>query len=160
MLTSDLTQRIRAIFLHENERVTIEDAAVLLGRTEADVLAAIEAGDIETIATCSGLLIDTRELAEQAVHVWPLKVIEEALGRDASIVMPAGLRTTKLTVRVPAFLIQVLHILAADNGEDADALLARELHGLAHTHRERLCSSIVDFDDCVDWPLVEYVRAS
>ncbi len=160
MLDPVLIERIRSIFLHEKERVTIEEAAVMLGRAEKDIRAAIKRGEIEATTTCSGMQIDTRELAEQAVHVWPLATIEEALGRDASMVMPSGLRSSKLTVRVPAFLIQTLHILAGENGEDADALLTRELHGLAHMNRERLASRIVEFDDCVDWPCVEYEPAS
>ena len=160
MLDPAITERIRAIFLHEREHVTIEDAAAMLGWAEADILAAIEAGDIETITTCSGTRIDTRELAEQAVHVWPMTVIEEALAGDASLVLPVGLRSKELTVRVPQFLIQALHMLAEENGEEADALIARELHGMAHMYRARLSSRIDDFDECVDWPLVEYSRAS
>ncbi len=160
MLDPTTKERIRAIFLHENERVTIEDAASMLGRTEKEIRAAIKKGDIEAITTCSGPVIDTRELAEQAVHEWSLQVIEEALGRDASMVMPRGLRSSKLTVHVPVFLIQVLHILAAENGEDADALLTRELHGLAHMNRDRLAPRIIEFDECVDWPHVEYEKAS
>ena len=160
MLDLAVTERIRSIFLQEQPRVTIDRAAELLGRTKADLKAAIRSGDIETIETCSGPQIDARELAEQALHVWPLLVVEEALGRDASMVMPAGLRSSKITVRLPAFLIQTLHILAGENGEDANALLTRELHGLAHMNRERLSHRIVEFADCVDWPLVEYEKAS
>lgn len=160
MLDPAVTGRIRAIFLHAEKHVTIEEAAAMLGRSEAEILQAIEEGDIEALSTCSGRVIDTRELAEQATHVWPLKVIEEALGRDASMVMPAGLRCKKLTVRVPAFVIQALHILAEENGEDADALLARELHGLAVVHRERLAARIVEFDECADWPVIDYEKAS
>jgi hypothetical protein len=102
MLSRDLIERIRSIFLHETEHVTIEEAAAMLGRTEDDIHAAIARGEIETVTTCSGTRIDTRELAEQAVHVWPLVTIEEALGRDASMVMPRGLRSSKLTVLVRA----------------------------------------------------------
>jgi hypothetical protein len=160
MLDPTTAERIRAIFLHAEKHVTIEEAAAMLGRTEAEILRAIDDGDIEAFSTCSGRAIDTRELAEQATHVWPLKVIEEALGRDASMVMPDGLRCRKLAIRVPAFLIQALHILAEGNGEDADALLARELHGLAVVHRERLAARIVDFDECADWPVVDYEKAS
>lgn len=160
MLDPVVKERIRAIFLHTQTNVTIEDAAALLGRSKKDIRSAIKAGEIETITTCSGPRIDTRELAEQAVHVWPMTVIEEALGRDASMVLPEGLRSSKLTVRVPAFLIQALHILAGENGEGADALLARELHGLAHAARERLSRRIVEFDDCLHWPHVAYERAS
>lgn len=160
MLDPTTVERIRAIFLHAEKHVTIEKAAAMLGRTEAEILQGIEEGDIEALSTCSGRVIDTRELAEQATHVWPLKVIEEALGRDASMVMPDGLRCKKLTVRVPGFLIQALHILAEENGEDAEALLARELHGLAVGYRGRLAERIVEFDDCADWPVIEYEKAS
>ena len=37
---------------------------------------------------CGGAMI-VHELAEQAVHVWPIDAIEEALGRDAALVLPA-----------------------------------------------------------------------
>lgn len=160
MLTPDLVERIRSIFLHEDKHVTIEQAAAMLDRTEADIVRAVDEGEIETVTTCVGRVIESRELAEQATHVWPLKVIEEALGRDASMVMPAGLRCKKLTVRLPAFLIHALHILAENDGQDADALLARELHDLVLAHRDRLAPRIAEFDDCADWPIIEFEKAS
>ena len=160
MLDPTITGRIRSIFLHAERQVTIAEAAKLLGRAEEEIAAAIEAGEIETITTCSGVRIDTREVAEQAVHTWPMTAIEEALGRDASVVMPDGLRSSKLTVHVPSFLIQSLLFLADENGETPDALLARELHGLAQFGRERLSRRIIDFDECIDWPSVQYDRAS
>ena len=39
--------------------------------------------------------------------------------------------------------------------ESADALLTRELHGLAYAHRERLGASISGFAEAVGWPFVE-----
>jgi hypothetical protein len=42
-----------------------------------------------------------------------------------------------------------------ENGESADALLTRELHGLAYAHRERLGASIAGFAEAVNWPFPE-----
>ena len=82
-----LIERIRSIFLHDEPRVTLAGAARLLGRSHDDITAAIDEGDIETIATGGGPMIDIREIAEQAIHVWPLVTIEEALGADASLIL-------------------------------------------------------------------------
>jgi hypothetical protein len=160
MLDPAITERIRSIFLQEQPRVTIDRAAELLGRTKADLKAAIRSGDIETIETCSGPQIDARELAEQALHVWPILAIEEALGKEASLILPPGVRSHNVTFRLPRYLIQTIHCLAALNGETGEALLARELHGLAHAHRAPLAKLIPDLEECVDWPLVEYAHAS
>ena len=53
------------------------------------------------VFTCSGVRVDIRELAEQALHVWPLVVSEEALGREASLILPPGLRTRRFAARLP-----------------------------------------------------------
>ena len=66
MLDSAVTERIRSIFLHDEARVTIEDAAQLLGRSGGEIAASIEDGEIEAASGCSGPMIDIRELAEQA----------------------------------------------------------------------------------------------
>src|SRR5713226_9497111 len=79
MLDPTVTERIRSIFLHDETRVTIEMAARMLGRSGGEIAAAIEDGEIETTSGCSGPMIDIHELAEQAVHVWPIDAIEEAL---------------------------------------------------------------------------------
>jgi hypothetical protein len=142
MLDPTVAERIRSIFPEDEARVTIEVAGRLLGMSGVEVAAAIEDGDIEATQCCSGPMIDVRELAKQAVHVWPIATIEEALGREAALVLPAGVRTRKFTARLPRYVVSALECLAEENGESADSLLRRELHGLAYTHRERLGASI------------------
>ena len=100
-------------------------------------------------------MIDIRELAEQAVHVWPIDAIEEALGRDAALILPAGVRTRRFTARLPRYVVAALECLAEENGESTDALLTRELHGLAYAHRERLGARIAGFAEAVAWPALE-----
>jgi len=153
MLDPNLTGCIRSIFLHHEPRVTVAGAARLLGRAPDDITAAIQEGDIETIATESGPMIDIREIAEQALHVWPLVTIEEALGADASLILPPGVRTRKFSTRLPRYIIAALHRLAEENGESIEALLTRELHGLAHANKDRLAAAIPGFGEAIDWPL-------
>ena len=155
MLDPTVTERIRSIFLHDEARVTIEDAARLLGRSGGEIEAAIEEGEIEAASGGGGAMIDIHELAEQAVHVWPIDAIEEALGRDAALVLPAGVRTRRFTARLPRYVVAALECLAEENGESAGALLTRELHGLAYAHRQRLGASIAGFAEAVNWPFPE-----
>src|SRR3954451_22031512 len=103
MLDSALNQRIRAIFLHHEARVTIGEAAGMLGWSSAEMGAAVANGEIEVVGTCSGKWIEVRELAEVALQRWSLVTIEEALGRDAASILPTGLRTRKFTVRLPRY---------------------------------------------------------
>ncbi len=111
MLDPNLTERIRSIFLHHEARVTVEGAAELLGVSREGMAAAIDGGDVETVGACSGTRIDIRELAEQALHVWPVVAIEEALGREASLTLPPGVRTRRFAARLPRYLIGALHIV-------------------------------------------------
>ncbi|HXA18738.1 MAG TPA: hypothetical protein VN380_17215 [Thermoanaerobaculia bacterium] len=137
--------------VHINE---VPDAARLLGRSGGEIAAAIEDGEIEATSACGGPMIDIHELAEQAVHVWPID--EEAMRRDATLVLPEGVRTRRFTVvRLPRYVVAALECLAEENCESAGALLTRELHGLAYAHRERLGASIAGFAEAVNWPFPE-----
>ena len=129
MLDSAVIQRIRAIFLHHESRVTIAEAAGMLGWSRAEMNRAIRSGEIEVVETCSGKRIELRELAAYALQQWPLAAIEEALGRDATLILPAALRTRKLTVRLPQYQIGALQVLADDGRESVEAMLTRMFGG-------------------------------
>lgn len=155
MLDPAVTERIRSIFLQDEAYVTIEAAGRLLGMSREELAAAVEGGEIETVRGCRGPMVEVRELAEQAVHVWAIDEIEEALGREAALVLPAGVRTRRFAARLPRYLVAALQCLAEENGESVDALLTRELHGLAYPHRERLGAAIAGFAEAVNWPFQE-----
>jgi hypothetical protein len=70
-------------------------------------------------------------------------------------VLQEGVRTRRFTTRLPRYVVSALECLAEENGESADALLTRELHGLAYMHRERLGASIAGFAKAVNWPMQE-----
>lgn len=152
MLDLDLIERIRAIFLHHQDHVTIAEAADMLGWTRADMNAAIRNGDIEPIGTCSGKMIELRELAGHALHLWSLNTIEDALGRDATLIMPPALRTRKLTLRLPLYQVAVLKLLADEGRESVDTMLERMFHELTDNEKERLAPRIPGLVEAIGWP--------
>ena len=152
MLDPALIQRIRAIFLHHKSRVTIADAAGLLGWSRAEMNAAIRNGEIEVVETCGGKRIELRELAAYALQQWPLTDIEEALGPDATLILPPALRTRKLTVRLPRYQIGALEVLAEDGRESVDAMLTRMFEELTDLNQQRLARVIPGLAEAMTWP--------
>lgn len=151
----DLIQRIRAIFLHHRERVTLSEAADMLGWSRAEMNAAVRNGDIEPVGTCSGKMIELRELVGQALNLWSLATIEEALGRDAMLILPPALRTRKFTVRVPLYQIAALKILADEGHESVNAMVERTFHELVDHDKQRLTARIPGLAEAIDWPEIE-----
>lgn len=152
MLERAVADRIRAIFLHERPHVTIAEAAQMLGWTFGEMEAAIVRGEIEVQAACSSPVIDLRELAEKALQFWPLATIEAALGQHAKLVIPSALRIRKLVLRLPAYQLAALRILAEDGAETVDEMLMRMFHELADINRDRLEPRIPGLVEAIAWP--------
>jgi hypothetical protein len=104
------------------------------------------------VETCRGKRIELRELAVYSLQEWPLTAIEEALGRDATSILPPALRTRRLTVRLPRYQIGALQVLAGEGRESVDALLVRMLEELTDVHQERLARVIPGLAEARAWP--------
>jgi len=116
MLEAEVVKAIHAIFLHHEHRVTLVEAARMLGWTRARMNEAVDAGEIDVVEICGGKrMIEIRELGHYAVDKWAFHVIEKALGREASLIMPPALRTRNVTLRLPQCYMQLLEILASEN---------------------------------------------
>ncbi|HYK04681.1 MAG TPA: hypothetical protein VE974_23210 [Thermoanaerobaculia bacterium] len=152
MLAQDVAERIRTIFLHEQPYVTIAEATRMLRWSRSEMNRAIRDGEVELTTTCSGERFDIRELAEMAFDLWTLPVIEEALGREASLILPPAVRTRKLVVRLPAYQVAALRTLAGDASESVDTMLERMFLELADIHRERLAPVISGLAEAIAWP--------
>ena len=139
MVEPDVATSIRAIFLHHEQRVTLDEAARMLGWTRARLNEAIEAEEFSVVETCGGKrMIEIRELAHYAVYEWPFHVIEKALGREASLIIPPALRTRKITLRLPQCYIQLLEILASENQQSVTKYLELTCDELLFNEKERL----------------------
>jgi len=80
MLEPDLIFRIRHIFLQPRPHVSIMQAEGLLGWTHRQMSEAIDNGDVELWTTPLGKWFPRAEMMAKALEIWPMHVIEEALG--------------------------------------------------------------------------------
>jgi hypothetical protein len=119
VLDPDLIERIRTIFLQEGENVSISDATVLFGWSRRQMKHAVDAGEIETIGTRSGKAIVPEEVMAIAVDLWSLETVEEALGPDASGVLPETIRTRELPARLPRYQVAMLESTSRSGGRRA-----------------------------------------
>jgi hypothetical protein len=83
MLEPDLISRIRHIFLQPRPHVSIMQAEGLLGWTRRQMSEAIENGEVELWTTPLGKWFPRAEMMAKALEIWPMHVIEEALGDAA-----------------------------------------------------------------------------
>lgn len=152
MLDPDLIERIRTIFLQEGAHVSISDAMVLFGWSRQRIKDAVEAGEIETIATWSGTAIAREEVMAIAVDLWSLETIEGALGPDASTVLPEAIRTCELPTRLPRYQVAMLEYFAERRQTNVSNVLTRELDDFASTHFEELSLAVHGFAEAFEWP--------
>ena len=155
MLDPDLVQRIRAIFLHEEPYVSICDAAALLGWSREEMEGAVAGSEVEVVRTWNGDAMPMHDIVAKARERWPAEVIEEALGREAALVLPRGLRTRKIAARLPLYQVAMLEYLAARRQPTVAHVLSENLDDLAGEHLQELSSAIAEFGDAFEWPHAE-----
>ena len=73
-----------------------------------------------------------------ALDLWSLETVEEALGPDASRVLPAAIRTCELPARLPRYQVAMLEYFAEQRQTSVSNVLARELEDLERAFRGAL----------------------
>lgn len=143
---------IRRLFLKPEASYPLDDAAKLLGMKQKRLQAWVEAGEIEALHTCTGVVLPWEELASFAMEWWSQEAVEEALGRDAASVIPELLRLAELEVRIPRMEVVALERAAGREGKTVDAVLARELLDFVSANAEWLSEEVVGFSEAFVWP--------
>ena len=138
MLEPDLISRIRHIFLQPGPHVSIMQATRLLGWSRRQMSEAIESGEVELWTTPLGKWFPRAEMMAKALEIWPMHIIEEALGDDADGILPQAIRSAELRVRLPRHHIDMLHYRADQQETTVSGVLERELDGIASAHIEEL----------------------
>jgi len=139
MLETDVISRIRHIFLQQRPHVSISQATRLLGWTQRQMSEAIEAGEVELWTTPLGKWFPRAEMMAKALEIWPLHVIEEALGDDAEGILPQAIRTAELRVRLPRHHIDTLEYRADQQETTVSGMLERELEGASPARTSKSC---------------------
>jgi hypothetical protein len=159
MLEPDVIDRIRNIFLHDRPHVSISEATDLLSWTRREMAEAIAAGEVELMTTPLGKWFWREELMSKALEIWPLEVIEEALGSDADRVLPPALRTAELRVRLSRHHVAMLEYRAGQERTTVSGILSRELDGMASARAEELAAALCGFAGAIAWPDSENVQS-
>jgi hypothetical protein len=152
MLEADLIARIRHIFLHPRPHVSIMQATALLGWSRRQMSEAIETGEVELWTTPVGKWFPRAEMMAKALEIWPMHIIEEALGDDADSVLPQAIRSAELRVRLPRHHIDMLEYREDQQETTVSGVLARELDGIASAHIEELSGALPGFAEAMAWP--------
>jgi len=152
MLESDVISRIRHIFLQPGPHVSIMQATLLLGWSRREMSVAIERGEVELWTTPLGRWVPRGEMMAKALEIWPIHVIEEALGDEADGVLPRAIRSAELRVRLPRHHIDMLEYRAGQQVTTVSGVLARELDGIASAHLEELSAALPGFAEAMTWP--------
>jgi len=139
---------IRHIFLSPRPNFALMTAADLLGMTLKELKREIEEGAIVAVSTAFGQRMTREELVALSMQKWEHAIIEEALGDDATAVLPEAIRLVELRARVPRYQRDMLQILAQREGTSVDAVLTRELEDVAHAHAKELPELIA----ALAWP--------
>jgi hypothetical protein len=114
--------------------------------------AVIAAGEIELMVTPLAKWVWREELVAKAVELWPIEIIEQALGDDAARVLPDAIRMCELHARVPRYQVAMLEHFAERESTSVGAVLTRELEDIASAHFADLARAIPGFDAALAWP--------
>lgn len=147
-----LRSRIRRIFLSGRPSFALLIAAELLGRTLTELRRDIQDGVIVAVSTPLGERVTREELIAVAMQSWEQAVIENALGDDASKVLPEAVRLVELRARIPRYQHEMLRYLAVRDRTTVDHVLSRELDGIASIHSQELAAVLPEFGPALAWP--------
>ena len=143
--------RIRHIFLSPRPNFALMTAADLLGITLKELKREIEDGAIVAVWTALGERMTREELVAVAMQTWEQSIIEDALGKDAPAVLPEAIRLVELQARIPRYQREMLRWFAKRDETTVDAVLSRELEGVACAHAEELAAAVPGFEAALAW---------
>ena len=133
--------RIRELFLHRHASYRLSEAARILGMTRGRLEREAEADDRNAYRINGRWRFTWRQVVYLALRQWSLAEIHEALGLDATPVLPPLLGLRAVTVRLPEYLVRAIEFSAAADDVTIDDWLHHELTEFAGTvidHMERM----------------------
>jgi hypothetical protein len=129
----DRRQRIRALFLEPAESYRLSEAARVLGMSASTLRREAERDQREAYRRNGAWRFSWRQVAYIAFRQWSLAEIHDALGPEASTVLPPLLGLRTVTVRLPEYLLRAIELSAVSDDMTVDDWLHHELIDFAGT---------------------------
>ena len=133
---------IRRLFLNCQPAYRLSEAARLIGVSPGVLRREAEADDREAYRSNGSWRFSWRQLAYIAFRRWSLAEIHEALGPEASRVLPPLLALRTISIRLPEYLVCAIELEAAADDTTVDEWLYRELVDFAGTVAVRMERSL------------------
>jgi hypothetical protein len=143
--TDDQKQRIQALFLHPEESYRLSEAARLIGVSSGVLRREAEADQREAYRSNDLWCFSWRQVACIALRRWTLAEIHDALGADASTVLPPLLSLRTLTIQLPEYIVRAVETMATEDATTVDDWFQRELVDFAGTVVDRMETTLPGF---------------
>jgi hypothetical protein len=134
-MSSDPRMRheIRALFLRPAESYDLAEVACITGVSLRNLRRDAANGSSDAVKVRNMWRFTWRQAVYVAMERWTLAEIQEAVGADATAVLPPLLALRPVTLRLPEYLLRALEIVAADNETTLDNAIHGELTDFAGT---------------------------
>lgn len=128
-----MRQGIRALFLHPAESYDLAEVVCLTRVSLRKLRREVASGSCDAVKVRGAWRFTWRQAVYVAMERWTLAEIQEALGADATAVLPPLLALRAVTLHLPEYLIRALEIIAADNETTLEDAIHGELTDFAGT---------------------------
>jgi hypothetical protein len=153
-------ERLRELFLQRQPSYRLSEAARLLGMSRGSLQREAERDQREAYRVNGRWRFTWRQVAYIAFRRWTLAQIHDALGPDASTVLPPLLALRSLTVRLPEYLVRAIELSAIREETTIDDWLHRELMDFAGTVANRIEGVVPGFRSAYLFPGQDQLRKS
>jgi hypothetical protein len=138
MTQENVSDRIRVLFLDRKESYSLPEVARLTGTPARALRREVARGGHDATKERGQWRFAWRQAACIAMQRWTPAEIEDALGDDATAVLPPLLALRTVTVRLPEYIVRALETAAAEDRTTLDAFLCGELIDFAGTHTDQM----------------------
>lgn len=146
---------IRELFLQRKPSYRLSEAGRLLGMTRKQLEHEARADHEDAYRANGRWRFTWRQVAYIAFRRWSLADIHDALGPDATAVLPPLLGLRAVTVRLPEFLVRAIEVSAANDETTVDDWLHQELIDFAGTVAGNMERAIPGFRRAYFFPGLE-----
>jgi len=129
---------IRELFLQRKPSYRLSEAGRLLGMTRKQLEREARADHEDAYRVNGRWRFTWRQVAYLAFRRWSLAEIHDALGTEASTVLPPLLSLREVTLRLPEYLVRAIEHSAVSDDTTMDDWLHRELVDFAGTVADRM----------------------
>lgn len=133
MSATVIALHIRELFLHRQLSYRLSEAARLLGMTRKQLEREARADHEDAYRINGRWRFTWRQVAYLAFRQWSLAEMHDALGADASPVLPPLLAMRTVTVELPEYLLRAIEHEAVSSDRSIDDWLQHELMDFAGT---------------------------